>query len=36
MDGCTMLAQSEYTRRRKDVCGIIHQQIALNLRLLQD
>ena len=24
------------TRRHNDVCGIIHQQIALNLGLLQD
>ena len=36
IDGCRMLAQREYTRRHNDVCGIIHQEIALNLRLRQD
>ena len=36
IDGCRMLAQREYTRRQNHVCGIIHQQIALHLELLQD
>ena len=33
IDGCRMLAQRLYTRGHNDVCGIIHQQLALNLGL---
>ena len=36
IDDCRIMAQREYTRRHNDVCGIIQQQIALNLGLLQD
>ena len=36
IDSCRMLAQREYTRRHNDVCGIIHQQITLNLGLPED